>query len=426
MKTKLCLISLGCDKNLVDSEMMLGVLSEDSASDYEFIDDETAADVIIINTCCFILDAKQESIDTILRVAEYKHSGCLKKLIVMGCLAERYNDEIIREIPEVDRIIRVSEFENRISMNPPKKRMVSTGGWYAYLKIAEGCNKRCTYCIIPYLRGSYRSYPMEELLRQAEQLAGSGVKELIIVAQETTIYGTDLYGKKKLPELLKKLCEIEGLRWIRLMYTYPEEITDELIEVMASEPKICHYIDMPIQHASDSVLKRMARKTNKADIIAVVDKLRNAMPDIVIRTSLISGFPGETEEDHRELVSFIDSEELDHVGVFTYSEEEGTPAAGFTDQIPEKIKSSRRDELMSLQQEISISLLEDMVGETIDVMIEGWLPDDGVAVGRTYMDAPNVDGYIFVTTKKRYDSGVFIKAKITGSSEYDLVGEEIQ
>ena len=426
MKTKLCLISLGCDKNLVDSEMMLGALSEDSASDYEFIDDETAADVIIINTCCFILDAKQESIDTILRVAEYKHSGCLKKLIVMGCLAERYNDEIIREIPEVDRIIRVSEFENRISMNPPKKRMVSTGGWYAYLKIAEGCNKRCTYCIIPYLRGSYRSYPMEELLRQAEQLAGSGVKELIIVAQETTIYGTDLYGKKKLPELLKKLCEIEGLRWIRLMYTYPEEITDELIEVMASEPKICHYIDMPIQHASDSVLKRMARKTNKADIIAVVDKLRNVMPDIVIRTSLISGFPGETEEDHRELVSFIDSEELDHVGVFTYSEEEGTPAAGFTDQIPEKIKSSRRDELMSLQQEISSSLLEDMVGETIDVMIEGWLPDDGVAVGRTYMDAPNVDGYIFVTTKKRYDSGVFIKAKITGSSEYDLVGEEIQ
>ena len=426
MKTKLCLISLGCDKNLVDSEMMLGALSEDSASDYEFIDDETAADVIIINTCCFILDAKQESIDTILRVAEYKHSGCLKELIVMGCLAERYNDEIIREIPEVDRIIRVSEFENRISMNPPKKRMVSTGGWYAYLKIAEGCNKRCTYCIIPYLRGSYRSYPMEELLRQAEQLAGSGVKELIIVAQETTIYGTDLYGKKKLPELLKKLCEIEGLRWIRLMYTYPEEITDELIEVMASEPKICHYIDMPIQHASDSVLKRMARKTNKADIIAVVDKLRNAMPDIVIRTSLISGFPGETEEDHRELVSFIDSEELDHVGVFTYSEEEGTPAAGFTDQIPEEIKSSRRDELMSLQQEISISLLEDMVGENIEVMIEGWLPDDGVAVGRTYMDAPNVDGYIFVKTKKRYDSGVFIKAKITGSSEYDLVGEEIQ
>ena len=216
MKTKLCLISLGCDKNLVDSEMMLGALYEDSASDYEFIDDETAADVIIINTCCFILDAKQESIDTILRVAEYKHSGCLKELIVMGCLAERYNDEIIREIPEVDRIMRVSEFENRISMNPPKKRMVSTGGWYAYLKIAEGCNKRCTYCIIPYLRGSYRSYPMEELLRQAEQLAESGVKELIIVAQETTIYGTDLYGKKMLPELLKKLCEIDGLRWIRL------------------------------------------------------------------------------------------------------------------------------------------------------------------------------------------------------------------
>lgn len=425
MKEKLCLISLGCDKNLVDSEILLGYISENLKCDYEFTDDERAADVIIINTCCFILDSKQESIDTILRVADYKTSGNLKKLIVMGCLAERYKDEIIQEIPEVDRVVGVPEFEKMIMDDPPENRVLSTGGWYAYLKIAEGCNKRCTYCIIPYLRGSYKSYPMENLIDQARKLAEGGVKELILVAQETTLYGVDLYGKKMLPELLHKLCDIAGLRWIRIMYTYPEEITDELIDVIASENKICHYIDMPIQHASDSVLKRMGRLTDRADIEGIIAKLRTKIPDIVIRTSLISGFPGETDEDHRELVDFVDNTELERVGVFTYSAEEGTPAETYPDHVEQEIKEKRRDEIMSLQQEISTAFLESLVNTELDVMIEGWLPDDGVAVGRTYMDAPGVDGYIFVNTKKRYDSGTFIRVKVTGSSEYDLIGEEL-
>lgn len=425
MKDKLCLISLGCDKNLVDSELLLGRIYEDSDYDYEFTDDESTADVIIINTCCFILDAKQESIDTILRVSQYKHDGNLKKLIVIGCLAERYREEIIREIPEVDRIVTVSEFENNVSLNPPKHRMLSTGGWYAYLKIAEGCNKRCTYCIIPYLRGKYKSYPMDMLVSQAEDLAQSGVKELILVAQETTVYGTDIYGHKMLPELLRRLCRIEGLHWIRIMYTYPEEITDELIDVISSEPKICHYIDMPIQHASDKILTKMGRLTNRQDIENVIFKLRDRIPDIVIRTSLITGFPGETEEDHYILKDFIDNFELDRVGVFTYSPEEGTPAERFDNQIPEDIKNSRRDELMTLQQEISAAYLESLVGAEMEVLIEGWLPEDNVAVGRTYMDAPSVDGLIFVKTRKRYDSGTYIKVKVTGSSEYDLTGEEI-
>ena len=425
MSEKLCLISLGCDKNLVDSEMLLGYISENQKCDYEFTDDEKAADVIIINTCCFILDSKQESIDTILRVAEYKLSGKLKKLIIMGCLAERYKDEIIKEIPEVDMVIGIPEFEDAMEKYHPKNRILSTGGWYAYLKIAEGCNKRCTYCIIPYLRGNYKSYPMEDLLDQAKKLAEGGVKELILVAQETTLYGVDIYGKKMLPELLRKLCLIDGLRWIRLMYTYPEEITDELIEVIASEKKICHYIDMPIQHASDTILKRMGRLTDRADIENIIDKLRTNIPDIVIRTSLISGFPGETDADHRILVDFVDSTELERVGVFTYSPEEGTPAETYPDQISQEIKEARRDEIMSLQQEISAAFLDSLIDTELEVMVEGWLPDDDVAIGRTYMDAPGVDGYIFINTKKRYDSGTFLKVRVTGSSEYDLIGEEI-
>ena len=419
---KLCMISLGCDKSLVDSEMMLGQLAEQN---YEFIDDEEAADVIIVNTCCFILDAKQESIDTLLRVSEYKHSGCLKKLIVTGCLAERYKDEIIEEIPEVDEVIGIFELEERLKAKPPKTRFVSTGGWYGYLKIADGCNKRCTYCIIPYLRGNYRSYPMENLLDQAKQLAEAGVKELIIVAQDTTVYGTDLYGKKMLPELLKKLCLIEGLEWIRILYAYPEDIDDELISVMAEEPKICHYIDMPIQHASDNILRRMGRRTSKADIINKVEKLRNAIPDIVIRTTLISGFPGETEEDHEELYEFVNEMEFDRLGVFCYSQEEGTPAAEFENQVPEETKERRRDEIMSLQQEISSDCLADMQGKCVDAIIDGYIPEDKICVGRTYMDAPDVDGYVFIKTKKRHDSGTIIKVRITGSNEYDLIGEEI-
>jgi len=424
MSQKLCLISLGCDKNLVDSEMLLGILA-DGKEKYEFIDDETAADVIVVNTCCFILDAKQESIDTLIRVSEYKHSGVLKKLVVMGCLAERYKDEIIQEIPEVDRVVGVQEFENYKKENPPKQRMLSTGGWYAFLKIAEGCNKRCTYCIIPHLRGNYVSYPMEDLIEQARQLAEGGVKELIIVAQETTVYGVDLYGRKMLPELLNDLCKIEGIRWIRIMYAYPEEITDELIDVMASQPKICHYIDMPIQHASDKILRRMGRRTSREDIEIIIDKLRTAMPDVVIRTTLIDGFPGETQADHEILMDFVDTMEFEKLGAFTYSAEEGTPAAGYDDQVEEGVKETRRDQIMTLQQEISQAFLDSMTGKVMDVMIEGWLPEDNVAVGRTYMDAPDIDGYVFVQAKKRHDSGQFIKAEITGASEYDLMGREI-
>lgn len=424
MVQKLCLISLGCDKNLVDSEMMLGTLLEGQQK-YEFIDDETAADVIIVNTCCFILDAKEESINTLLRVSEYKHGGSLKKLIVMGCLAQRYKDEIIKEIPEVDEVLGVDEFESMIKNNPPKERMISTGGWYAYLKIAEGCDKRCTYCIIPHLRGGYRSYPMDNLITQAKQLAEAGVKELIIVAQETTMYGVDLYGKKMLPQLLKEIAKIEGIRWIRLMYAYPEEITDELIETIKSEPKICHYIDMPIQHASDKILKRMGRRTSQKDIVEITNRLRDAIPDIVIRTSLITGFPGETEDDHEILMDFVDEMEYEKLGTFTYSAEEGTPAADFENQIPEDLKEARRDEIMSIQQDISADFLNSVTGKELDVMIEGWLPEDNIAVGRTYMDAPDIDGYIFVESKKRHDSGEIIKALVTGSSEYDLMGKEI-
>lgn len=422
--SKVCLISLGCDKNLVDSEMVLGILAE-SEKQYEFTDDEEAADVIIVNTCCFILDAKQESIDTLIRVSAYKHGGNLKKLIVIGCLAERYKDEIKAEIPEVDEVIGIPELEKYICEHLPKHRINSTGGWYGYLKIADGCDKRCTYCIIPKLRGNYHSYPMEELIREAEDMAEAGVRELILVAQETTVYGIDIYGKKMLPELLHKLCKIDGLKWIRLMYAYPEEINDELIECMASEEKIVHYIDMPVQHASDRILKLMGRRTTRKDIEDTIARLRDAMPDICIRTSIISGFPGETEEDHDELLDFVDRTEFNKLGDFTYSKEEGTAAAKLKGQIPAKIKKQRREDVMSLQQNISNEILQNVTGTIMDVIIEGYLQGDNVCVGRTYMDAPEVDGYIFIDAKKRHDSGEIIKVNVTGSSEYDLIGEEI-
>ena len=419
---KFSLISLGCDKNLVDSEIFLAYMEKQG---YVFTDNEEEADLIIINTCCFILDAKQESIDTILRVAQYKSSGSLKKLIVCGCLGERYKDEIKKEIPEVDEVIGVDELENRLYHNGEIDRVLSGSGHSAYLKIADGCNKFCTYCIIPHIRGKYRSYPMEYLVKQAEKLAEGGVKELILVAQETTLYGTDLYNKKCLPELLKRLCGIDGIKWIRILYAYPEEITDELIETMASQEKICHYIDMPIQHASDRILRRMGRKTDKKDIVTIVGKLRKAMPDIAIRTTLISGFPGETEEDHRILVDFVKEMHFERLGVFAYSREEGTPAYDYDDQVPEEVKEARRDEIMSIQQEISSEFLSGMTENVLDVMIEGRLPDDGVLVGRTYMDAPDIDGYIFVNEKKRHESGDFIKAEVTDASEYDLMGDEL-
>lgn len=433
------LVSLGCDKNLVDSEVMLGALSEKG---YQFTDDESRADVVIVNTCCFINDAKEESINTILEMAELRKSGQIKALIVAGCLAQRYREEIQKEIPEVDTIIgtmavlSVTEAlektlegkpENHMEENAPvkglKKRVVTTGGHYAYLKIAEGCDKHCTYCIIPKIRGSYRSVPMEELLEEAKELAERGVRELILVAQETTLYGMDLYGRKCLPELLTRLCRIKELEWIRILYCYPEEITEELISVMKREEKICHYLDIPVQSGSDTVLKRMGRKTDSGQIKNMVRRLREEIPDICLRTTLIAGFPGETEAEHEQTLDFVDEMEFDRLGVFTYSEEEDTPAAKMPNQIPEEEKERRRDEIMELQQEIAFENAEAMVGRRVKAMIEGKVADENAYVARTYKDAPGVDGFLFINTQRELMSGDFADVKITGSNEYDLIGE---
>lgn len=436
---KILFISLGCDKNLVDTEVMLGLLA---SRGHEMTDDEADAEVIIINTCCFIHDAKEESIQNILEMAEYKKKGQLKALLVTGCLAQRYRQEILDEIPEVDAVLGTTAYDQILEAldtalaGKPEvrladlqalpavetKRLVTTGGHYAYLKIAEGCDKRCTYCIIPRIRGSFRSVPVERLIKEAEELAGQGVKELILVAQETTLYGQDIYGEKKLPQLLRKLCAIQGLRWIRLLYCYPEEITDELIQVMKEEPKICHYLDMPIQHANDRILKRMGRRTSKQELTDMVEKLRREIPDICLRTTLITGFPGETQEEHEELVDFVDKMEFDRLGVFTYSPEEETPAADMPDQIEEEIKQQRQAEIMELQQEIAFANAEDMVGREVVVMIEGRVADENAYVGRTYRDAPGVDGMIFVETGELLLSGDFARVKVTGALEYDLIG----
>ena len=437
---KILFISLGCDKNLVDSEEMLGLLQQKG---YSFTDDETEADVIVINTCCFINDAKEESVQTILEMAEYKKSGSCKVLIVTGCMAQRYKQEILDEVEEVDMVLGTTAYEGIVdaveeALQGQRKvsdvslsylpqtnagRVVTTGGHFAYLKIAEGCNKCCTYCIIPKLRGRYRSVPMERLVAQARELAEQGVKELILVAQETTVYGVDLYGEKSLHILLEKLCQIAGIRWIRILYCYPEEIYDELIEVMKKEPKICHYLDLPIQHASDAVLKRMGRRTTKADLIAIVEKLRKEIPDIVLRTTLIAGFPGETPEQHEEMMEFIDQMEFDRLGVFTYSQEEDTPAAKMPDQIDEETKLCWQEELMELQQEIAFDRAEAMTGRTVLAMVEGKVADENVYVARTYGDAPNVDGLLFLNAEEALMSGDFVKVKITGAAEYDLMGE---
>ena len=433
------LVSLGCDKNLVDSEVMLGALSEKG---YQFTDDESRADAVIVNTCCFINDAKEESINTILEMAELRKSGQIKALIVAGCLAQRYREEIQKEIPEVDTIIgtmavlSVTEAlektlegkpENHMEENAPvkglKKRVVTTGGHYAYLKIAEGCDKHCTYCIIPKIRGSYRSVPMEELLEEAKELAERGVRELILVAQETTLYGMDLYGRKCLPELLTRLCRIKELEWIRILYCYPEEITEELISVMKREEKICHYLDIPVQSGSDTVLKRMGRKTDSGQIKNMVRRLREEIPDICLRTTLIAGFPGETEAEHEQTLDFVDEMEFDRLGVFTYSEEEDTPAAKMPNQIPEEEKERRRDEIMELQQEIAFENAEAMVGRRVKAMIEGKVADENAYVARTYKDAPGVGGFLFINTQRELMSGDFADVKITGSNEYDLIGE---
>ncbi len=437
---KILFISLGCDKNLVDSEEMLGLLNRRG---YTFTDDETEADVIIINTCCFINDAKEESVQTILEMAEYRKAGSCKALIVTGCLAQRYRQEILDEIEEVDMVLGTTAYEKivdavdeallgrrRVEEQPlsylPQTdagRLVTTGGHYAYLKIAEGCNKCCTYCIIPKVRGRYRSVPMERLIAQAQELADQGVRELILVAQETTVYGVDLYGEKSLHRLLRELCRISGLRWIRILYCYPEELYDELIETIRDEEKICHYLDLPIQHASNAVLKRMGRRTTQEDLKEIIGRLREEIPDIVLRTTLIAGFPGETQEQHAELMDFVDEMEFDRLGVFMYSQEEDTVAAAMPDQIAEETKLTWQEELMELQQEIAFDKAESRRGSVVTAMVEGRVADEDAYVARTYGDAPNVDGLLFIQTSEELNSGDFVRVRITGAAEYDLIGE---
>lgn len=440
---KLFFISLGCDKNLVDSEQMLGMLAADGIS---ITNDEREADIIVVNTCCFIGDAKEESIQTILEMAEYKEKGNAKGLIVTGCLAQRYRDEIKKEIPEVDAILGANSYDSIVDAvhkaaageayenfkeltglpNLRQTRMLTTGGHYAYLKIAEGCNKHCTYCVIPSVRGSYRSVPIEELLDQAEELASLGVKELILVAQETTLYGLDLYGTKSLGRLLDALGEISGIRWIRILYCYPEEIDDALIDAMIRNPKVCHYLDMPIQHASDSILKRMGRKTSRNDMVRIIEKLREKIPDICLRTTLICGFPGETDQMHEELMQFVNDMEFDRLGVFLYSPEEGTPAYSYPEQITEETKLARKEAVMELQQEISFDKNEAVKGKELWVLIEGQVADENAYVGRTYRDAPDIDGYVFINTEEMLITGDFVKVRITGAYEYDLIGEIVE
>ncbi len=440
-------VSLGCDKNLVDTEVMLGLLADKG---HQMVNFEEEADVIVVNTCCFIHDAKEESIQTILEMAEHRKNGKCKALIVTGCLAQRYKQEILEEIEEVDAVLGTTSYDKIVEVidealeghkslqmtdidalpEVRSKRLVTTGGHFAYLKIAEGCDKHCTYCIIPKIRGNFRSVPMERLIKEAQDLADQGVKELILVAQETTLYGKDIYGEKSLPKLLKELCKISGIRWIRILYCYPEEITDELIQVMKEEDKICKYLDLPIQHASDGILKRMGRRTSKQQLIDIVEKLRSEIPEIALRTTLITGFPGETQEQHEELMEFVDEMEFDRLGVFTYSPEEDTPAATMADQIEESVKEDRQADLMELQQEIAFELAEDMIGEEMIVMIEGKVADENAYVGRTYKDAPNVDGLIFVEFGEDSEpielmSGDFVKVRVTGALEYDLIGEII-
>lgn len=437
--TKVLILSLGCDKNLVDSEYMMTLLAEKG---YELTDLADEAELIIINTCCFIGDAKEESIRTILTMAEYKKTGNARGLIVTGCLAERYREEVFTELPEVDAIVgtnswdEIAEVASRVLAGQKPKalkaqeahidrpnRLRSDVRHYAYLKIAEGCDKRCTYCIIPYIRGNYRSVPMEELLSEARSLAEQGAAELILVAQETCSYGIDLYGKKRLPELLRALSRIDGVRWIRLLYCYPEELTDEIIAEIRQNSKVCHYLDLPIQHASDAVLSRMGRKTTRREIIARIRQLREEIPDIALRTTLITGFPGETEADMEELLSFVREIRFDRLGVFPYSPEEGTKAEAMDAQIEESVKESRRDAVMALSEELIFEKNETLIGKTFPVLVEGYLPEEEIYVGRTYRDAPDVDGYVFFPYDGELLSGTLIPITVTGSHGYDLVGE---
>ncbi|MBO5469873.1 MAG: 30S ribosomal protein S12 methylthiotransferase RimO [Lachnospiraceae bacterium] len=435
-------VSLGCDKNLVDSEVMLGLLEDKG---YAITNEEKEADVVVINTCCFIGDAKEESIENIIEMGKLKETGKLKALIVTGCLAQRYKDEIQAELPEVDAIVGTTATESiveaveetlkgkgythfeDINYLPPShtKRVITSGTYMGYLKIAEGCDKHCTYCIIPKVRGNYRSVPMPDLIGQAKYLVENGITELCLVAQETTVYGMDIYGKKMLPELLHELSKIEDLQWIRLLYCYPEEITPELIYEIRDNAKVCHYIDMPLQHCEDSILKRMGRRTTKEEIQNTIQMIRKEIPDIVLRTSLIAGFPGETQEDHEALLAFIDEVEFNRLGVFTYSPEEGTPAAVFEDQVPEETKETWRDEIMALQQEISYDLNSALVGKQMRVIVDGYIYKDQMYMCRSYMDAPGIDGCVFVASEEELLSGDFIDVKITDFNEYDLIGERV-
>lgn len=432
-------VSLGCDKNLVDSEMMLGMLSK---AGHRIVDDENEADIAVVNTCSFIHDAKKESINSLIEMGNLKTNGRLKAVIACGCLAQRYSSEIREQIPEVDAIIgtmSIDEIVNAVNsvyqgkreeylkpVNGPivygKERLVSTGGHFAYLKIAEGCNKFCTYCAIPKMRGTFRSVPMEVLLSEAKKLAEDGVKELILVAQETTLYGTDLYGEKSLHRLISELSKIDALQYIRILYCYPEEIYDALIDEMRDNKKVIKYLDIPIQSGADSVLKRMGRKTTSEDIVNLVNKLRSAMPDICLRTSLIAGFPGETSKDHKATMAFVKKLSFDRLGVFVYSKEEGTPAEKMKGQVPEFVKKLRRNSLMKLQQKIAFEKANAEIGRHLTVMVEGKMPEDGVYVCRTYKDAPNVDGFLFLETAKELMTGDLIKVVVTGAKQYDLMG----
>ncbi len=440
MNETIFFLSLGCDKNLSDSEHMLGILRD---LGYGFTDEESEADIAVVNTCCFIGDAKEESISEILRLSEYKKSGKLRVLLAAGCLSERYASELLKELPEVDGALGISSwdrigeavaealrggkpqlYEDKSRLPKSGKRILTTGGHYAYLKIAEGCSKFCSYCVIPYVRGPYRSVPIGELLTEAKTLAESGVKELILVAQETTLYGTDLYGKKSLPELLRKLSGIEGIEWIRLLYCYPEEVDEELLTAMKELPKVLHYLDIPVQHCSDRILHRMNRRTTKAEFLERIRLMREILPDITLRTTLITGFPGEKDADFRECCEFIREVRFQRLGVFCYSKEENTPAAKMPDQVRKSMKESRRDRLMQIQQEIAFSEAEAMIGKTLPVMVEGRLQDERtVYAGRSPMDAPDVDGLVFFESEYDLLTGTIVSVNITASSGYDLIGE---
>lgn len=441
--SKVAFISLGCDKNLVDSQVMLGLISK---AGFTIVTAEEEADLIIINTCCFIKDALNESIETIIEVSKYKEHGNCKGIIVTGCLAERYKNEFFESLPEVSAIVgvkayegiagvlkdvlsgkRIARFEEISTPCDENLCLEREGGasHLAYLKISEGCNNRCTYCIIPSLRGPYISRSIESLIKEAEELAKNGTRELMLVAQDTGYYGVDIYGERKLYELLDKLCEIEDLDRIRVLYCYPENINDELIEVMSRQNKICNYLDMPIQHASDSVLKRMGRKTDIKSIEEKIRKLREKIPDISIRTSLITGFPGETEEDFEKLLKFVERIRFDRLGVFAYSREDGTPAAKLPSQIPARVKNKRRNAVMRLQKKISAGKNREFLNKTFEIMVDGKISDENIYIGRSFRDAPDIDGLTFFESFRELLSGDIVNVKITKTGDYDLTGEEV-